>query len=76
MRPAVSASDAQEAVRVLERNRARLAAAFARPGWRFVYVTAAKLNLARWNRLAAGDREDVIDCVGQIARAMSARYAH
>jgi glycosyltransferase involved in cell wall biosynthesis len=53
-----------------------LAAAFERPGWRFAYVTAAKLNLARWNRLAADDREVVIDCIGQVARTMNGRYAH
>jgi glycosyltransferase involved in cell wall biosynthesis len=47
---------------------ATLAAAFSDPGWRGHHAAAAAQNLARWNALAAADRDAVIELMGRLAR--------
>jgi glycosyltransferase involved in cell wall biosynthesis len=54
----------------------RLAATLARPDWRSACAAAARANLVRWNGLADGDREVVIELIGQIAHAASGGRAH
>lgn len=46
----------------------RIAGALTGEGWRASHATLSAANLARWNRLAAGDREAVIDLIGRLAR--------
>ena len=45
----------------------RIAAALSNEDWRARYVTLAVRNLARWNELASGDRENVIDLIARLA---------
>ena len=42
---------------------------FANTDWRHRHATLAAQNLRRWNALAAGDREDVIDAIDRLARS-------
>ncbi|WP_018262414.1 glycosyltransferase [Methylobacterium sp. WSM2598] len=50
---------------------AAVAAALARPDWRREAREAARHNLARWNRQAAGDREAVVDFLGRRLAALA-----
>ena len=45
----------------------RIAAALAGAEWRTRYVALAEQNLKRWNALAGGDREAVIDLIASLA---------
>src|SRR5437879_4500435 len=46
---------------------ARIAAALSNDDWRARFVALAVRNLARWNDLAAGDRETVISLIARLA---------
>lgn len=46
----------------------RIAALLAEPGWRARHVDLATRNLARWNALAAADRNTVIDLIAALAK--------
>jgi len=46
---------------------ARIAAALSNEDWRTRYVALAVRNLARWNDLARGDRENVINLIARLA---------
>jgi glycosyltransferase involved in cell wall biosynthesis len=50
---------------------ARIAAALSNEDWRARYVALAVRNLARWNDLARGDRENVIDLIARLAHLRS-----
>lgn len=45
-----------------------IAEAISAPGWRAAYAALGARNLARWNALAAADRDTVIGLVAQISR--------
>lgn len=45
----------------------RIAAVLSTPDWRAGYVALAENNLARWNDLARGDREAVVDLIARLA---------
>ena len=45
----------------------RIAAALSAPDWRACYVALAEQNLARWNALASGDRDTVINLIAGLA---------
>lgn len=46
---------------------AQVAAALSDPDWRARYVALARQNLDRWNALASGDRDQVIDLISRLA---------
>lgn len=46
---------------------AQIAAALSTQNWRARYVALAEQNLDRWNALAQGDRETVIDLISRLA---------
>ena len=45
----------------------QIAAALSNADWRARHVTLAARNLARWNDLARGDRENVISLIARLA---------
>ena len=45
----------------------QIAAVVSTPDWRAGYVALAENNLARWNDLARGDREAVVDLIARLA---------
>lgn len=47
---------------------AMIAGAVSAPNWRAAHVARAARNLQRWNDLAGGDREAVIELITQLAR--------
>ncbi len=54
----------------------RIAAALSGAGWRARYATLAEQNLKRWNALAAGDRDVVIDLIGNLAGTETVPRTH
>ena len=46
---------------------AQIAAALSNKDWRVRYETLAVRNLARWNDLARGDRDNVISLIARLA---------
>jgi glycosyltransferase involved in cell wall biosynthesis len=45
----------------------RISSSLSAPGWRGRYVALAERNLKRWNQLAGGDRDAVIDLIAGLA---------
>jgi glycosyltransferase involved in cell wall biosynthesis len=45
----------------------RISSSLSAPGWRACYVALAERNLKRWNQLAGGDRDAVIDLIAGLA---------
>jgi glycosyltransferase involved in cell wall biosynthesis len=45
----------------------RIAGALSEPGWRLSYAALGAQNLARWNALAAADRNSAINLIAQLA---------
>ena len=54
----------------------RIVAALSSAEWRARYVALAEQNLKRWNALAGGDREAVIDLIAGLAGTSTPARRH